>query len=235
MKTLITIACASVCAFAALDANAWGNKEKKQAKAEAKAAKKAEKQKEGIKNWQKSRFMHDEVAAIVAKNGCLTNSDINVECNVEEMRAVMDMLFAGYVTVVNILDGYIDHEEGNAIAGLVAKKVEGGKTMEVAIAELSESDKKAYDEYAAWLKNGDSTGKLRITDEDIAKIRAAAEGSKERIAEVKEKVKGRKGVGKALLKDTITVGKMSGSIIKGCLMLKGVSDREKAAKKMLGL
>lgn len=219
------------------DAFAWGNREarlaKKQAKAEARAERKAAKQKNGIKNWQMTRFRHSEVSAAIEANGKLSAEDIAVKAHVEEVQPILDGLIAGYVTVVNILDGYVEIEEGNAIAGLVAKKVEGGKSIADAAGELSADEKAAYDKYLQWIKDGENVGKVAIADEDLEKIMNAGTEAKEQFAAIKEKVKGQPGMKVAILKDAVTVAKLGGSMAKGAMMLSGILKRERKAKKLL--
>jgi len=233
----VVVALTVVSSFVAIDVYAWGNKEaklaKKQAKAEAKVQKKSEKQKNGIKNWQMTRFRYADVTTAIEKNGKLTPEDIAVKANVEEVQSVLDGLIAGYVTVVNILDGYVEIEEGNAVAGLVATKVENGKSVADAVGELTADEKTAYDKYIEWIKDGETAGKLAIADEDLEKIMTAGATAKEQMSVIKEKVKGQQGMKMALAKDLATLAKIGGSTAKGGMMLKGILEREKKAKKLL--
>ena len=233
MKSTLLLMSVFACAFSTLDVYAWGNKESKQAKAVAKAERKAEKQKNGIKEWQLTRFCHSEVQAAIQANGRLAADDIKVTCNLEEAQSLVDALLAGYVTIVNILDGYVEVEEGNAVAGLVAKKVEGGANLADAVAELSASDRNAYEKYMEWLSAGENEGKMAIEDDDLEKIMDVSSSFKEKFAEIKESIKGKKGGKIAAAKDAVTVAKLAGSTAKGGMMLKGILDREKKAKKLM--
>lgn len=233
MKRLFMAVCTIGCLFCTVDTYAWGKKESKQAKAEARAEKKAEKQKTGIKDWRLTRYKFNEVNAAIEKNGKVTAEDIKVTCNVEEAQNMVDGLIAGYITVVNILEGYVEIEEGNAIAGLVAKKVEGGKSIDSALADLSAKEKSEYDKYLQWLKDGENAEKLSIEDEDLEKIMTLSSTFKEEWEKLKESIKSKKRSKVALAKDALTAAKIAGSTAKGGLMLKGIIDREKKAKKLL--
>lgn len=240
MKKLLTIAIMSVAAGFVTDAGAWGNKEaraerkaaKQAAKAEKKAAK-AEKSKHAIKQWQATRFRNADVTAAITKNGKLSAEDVAVQCNLEEAQPMVDALLSGYVTIVNILDGYAEVEEGNAIVGVVASKMTAGKSLADAEAELSADERTAYDKYLSWLKGGENAGKVAIADEDLAKIMEVSTSFKEQWGELKEKIKGKKESKTALAKDFVTVAKIAGSSAKGGMMLKDVLLREKQAKKIL--
>ena len=226
-KTMI--ACVLLCCFYVNDTFAWGNK----AKAEAKAEKKAEKQKTGIKDWQMTRFKHMDVSSAISAKGKVEAEDVAVVCNMEEVQPLADALIAGYVTVVNILEKYVEVEEGCAVAGLVAQKVDNGRNASEIIQELSVGDKSALEKYLQWLKAGENGGNISIEDENLEKIMAVATSFKEQIGEIKERVKGRKGSKIALMKDTVTIAKIAGSTVKGGMILKGIIGREKNAKKLL--
>lgn len=226
MKKLLAVVVMSAVVGLSPDVNAWGNKE---AKAERKAAK-AEKSKHAIRQWQTTRFRNAEVTAAIAANGKLSAEDVAVQCNLEEAQPLVDVLLAGYVTIVNILDGYVEIEEGNAVVGVVSAKMAAGKSLAESEAGLSADEKAAYDKYLAWLKDGENAGKLTIADEDLAKIMEVSTSFKEQWGALKDKVKGNK---MALAKDFVTVAKIAGSSVKGGMMLKDILLREKQAKKIL--
>lgn len=233
MKKLMIVAMTALVGLGSIDAYAWGNAAKKAAKAEAKAEKSSEKQKNAIKNWQMTRYRYMDVQAAVQRNGKLSTTDIPVVCNLEEAQPILDALLAGYVTIVNIVDAYVDIEEGNAVVGLVTKKMDIGKSRSEAESGLSADEKAAYNKYLDWLKDGKNTGKIAIADEDLEKLMNGASTVKEQLAEIKEKVKGRKGAKMSLVKDGMTAAKIAGSATKGGLLLKGILDREKKAKKLI--
>lgn len=226
MKKLLAVVVMSAVVGLSPDVNAWGNKE---AKAERKAAK-AEKSKHAIRQWQTTRFRNAEVTAAIAANGKLSAEDVAVQCNLEEAQPLVDVLLAGYVTIVNILDGYVEIEEGNAVVGVVSAKMAAGQSLAESEAGLSADEKAAYDKYLAWLKDGENAGKLTIADEDLAKIMEVSTSFKEQWGALKDKVKGNK---MALAKDFVTVAKIAGSSVKGGMMLKDILLREKQAKKIL--
>lgn len=229
MKKLLAIAIMSATVGFAIDAVAWGNKE---AKAERKAAK-AEKSKHAIKQWQATRFRNADVTAAIEKNGKLSVEDVAVKVNLEEAQPMIDALLSGYVTIVNILDGYAEVEEGNAVVGVISSKMSAGKSLADAESELSATEKTAYDKYLSWLKGGENAGKVAIADEDLAKIMEVATTFKDQWSELKGKVKGAKESKAALAKDFVTVAKIAGSSAKGGMMLKDILLREKQAKKIL--
>ena len=237
MKRIILCVGIALVGFCSLDAYAWGNKAareaKKAAKAEAKASKKADKQKDAIKNWQMTRYRYQDVKSAVENNGKLVSEDLAVTCSLPEVQPIVDGLLAGYVTIVNIVDAYVDVEEGNAIVGLVAKKMELGESRASAEASLSATEKAAYDKYLDWLRSGENVGRVAIDDEELEKLMTGATTFKEQMAEIKEKIKGRKGTKMALAKDAVLVVKLAGSSAKGGLILKGILSREKKAKALI--
>ncbi len=222
MKQLIIVAFAALVGFAPADVLAFGNAEKKMAK-----------QRNAIKNWQKSRYRHEDVLQFVQKNGRLDATDIAITCNLQESQPLIDALLAGYVTVVNIVDSYAEIEEGNAAVGFVSKKIAAGKSRAEAEAELSEEEKSAYDDYLKWLRKGENKGRFAITDADLENLLDGASAIKVHIAKIKESVNGRKGANVALAKDSVTAAKIAGSTMKGGFLLKGILDREKKAKALL--
>ena len=229
----IMLVCAILSCCCVNDAWGWGNKEKREAKKQAKMEAKAEARKTGIKNWQMTRYRYLDVKSAISAKGKLETEDLAFVCNIEEVQPLADAILAAYVTVVNILDRYAEVEEGNAIAGLVAEKVAGGKAMSEAVGELSVADRESFERYLQWLKNGENAGMISIEEEDLDKILVVVTSFKEQIGEIKARVKGRKGAKVALAKDMITLVKVAGSAAKGGLMLKGIVDREKQAKKLL--
>lgn len=232
MKTAIKVMTVVICTILSTNTYAWGRKNNSQAAIESKAAAKAEKQKNGIKNWQMTRFKNAEVRSAISANGKLTSSDVAVTCKLPEAQTLMDSIIAGYVSLVNILDGYVEVEEGNAIAGLVATRMNGGKSKSEALEGLSDSEKEAFENYVNWIKEGENEGRLIISDEDLEKIMAASNFT-QHLASIKQSVSGKMGAKFALARDGITFAKVAGSVTKGGLMLKGILDREKMVKKLI--
>ncbi len=216
------VALAALVGFVSTDASAFGNAEQKMAK-----------QKNAIKNWQKSRYRHEDVQQFVQKNGKLSVADIAITCNLKEAQALIDALLAGYATVVNIVDSYAEIEEGNAVVGFVSKKMAAGKSRAEVEAALSETEKTAYDNYLEWLKKGENEGCVAITDDDLERLLNAASTVKEHLAEIKERVNSSNGSKAALMKDSLTAAKIAGSTMKGGFLLKGILDREKKAKALI--
>jgi hypothetical protein len=129
-----------------------------------------------IAAWQTSRWKAKEIENARKKNGKVQIDDLKVQCNLEEMQPIADLLVADYIMAVNLLDAFQatpnNAEAVNALVAAisledVAKMMADAAKVTLQLKDLKEKAKNnkwkfMKDSYLIALMSNSMTGGLKI-------------------------------------------------------------------------
>jgi hypothetical protein len=129
-----------------------------------------------IAAWQTSRWKAKEIENARKKNGKVQIDDLKVQCNLEEMQPIADLLVADYIMAVNLLDAFqATPNNAEAVKALVAaisledvaKMMADAAKVTLQLKDLKEKAKNnkwkfMKDSYLIALMSNSMTGGLKI-------------------------------------------------------------------------
>jgi hypothetical protein len=129
-----------------------------------------------IAAWQTSRWKAKEIENARKKNGKVQIDDLKVQCNLEEMQPIADLLVADYIMAVNLLDAFqATPNNAEAVKALVAaisledvaKMMADAAKVTLSLKDLKEKAqnnkwKFMKDSYLIALMSNSMTGGLKI-------------------------------------------------------------------------